>query len=91
MGLDKDTLVELVSCKYYFYNNIVTYINEGKTPTKDDFKAWYEQAIQQFKLLKPEQILQAMDNALVAFILERRAREREESEKNAMQRGSNAT
>jgi len=91
MGLDKDTLVELVSCKYYFYNNIVQYINEEKTPTKDDFKAWYEQAIQQFKLLKPEQILQAMDNALIAFILERRAKEREESEKNAMQRGSNAT
>jgi hypothetical protein len=88
MPYNKEQLAELVSCKYFFLNNIIQYINEGKTPTKDDFKAWYEQALEQFKLLKQEDILQAMDNALVAFILERRARE---SDQNAMQRGSNAT
>jgi len=76
--MDKDKLIELVTCKYYFYNNIINYINEGKTPTKDDFKAWYEEAIGRFKLLKQEDILMAMDNALLAFILERRVREEKE-------------
>jgi hypothetical protein len=88
MPYTKEQLVELVSCKYFFLNNIIDYINSGKIPNKDDFKAWYEQAVEKFKLLKQEDILQAMDNALLAFILERRVRE---GESNAMQRGVNAT
>ena len=85
MGLDKEVLAELVACKYYFYNHIVDYISNNRIPNKDDFKAWYEEAQKQFTKLKQEQILQALDNALLAFIVNKRVRE------NAMQREPNAT